>query len=226
MIVHDHTPAGAFADGNVMMANRAQARHAMLVDGFRHVIADSAVLLLGAGDGRWCYSFAAAGALRVVGVEPQAELVAQFGRQPDLGLRERIELRCADPVGEAVGEAAAERRHDVIALMDVLEGRADLDDLFRALAQLAPKLVIGDGLFAVTQEPVLLLDGARRPMPGHAGLRLVPSRGAIALLARRSGFDIDWIDWRAIAGEARSGISDYYQAGAQCRASFTVIPRG
>ena len=63
MSYHQHVPGG-FLDSEVnMMANRVQVRHAMLVDVFRHIIADATVMLLGAEDGRWCYTFAATGAL-------------------------------------------------------------------------------------------------------------------------------------------------------------------
>ena len=226
MTVHDHTPGGFFDDDISMMANRMQARHAMLVDGFRHAIADAAVLLLGAEDGRWCYGFAAAGALQVVGVEPSADLVARFGRLPDVGLRERIDLRRAGVIEEMRSEAQADRSYDVIAFFDVLEGQADLLALLREAQALRPKLVIGDGLFAARDEAVLLLERVKRPVQGRVGLRAIPSRGAVALAAREAGFELDWIDWSMIEEEARLGLSDYFQSGPKCRASFVLTPRG
>jgi hypothetical protein len=220
----DEASVGFFGDDVTLAANRTQARHGMLVDGFRHVIADSTVLLLGAGDGRWCHAYAAAGALRVIGVEARRAEVARFGRLPEVGLRSRIEMRCADPQEALRAEAAAGERHDVIALFDMLEGCADLPGLLSMMARLRPRLVIVDGLFAVSEAPVLLMEHARRPVCGAPGLRLLPSRGAVALSARVAGFELDWIDWTMLEAQARLGLSDYFQSGAKCRASFTLVP--
>jgi|GEM_PF-5233549 len=41
-------------DGPMMMAKRTQARHALLVDAFRHAIADSMVMLVGAESVELC----------------------------------------------------------------------------------------------------------------------------------------------------------------------------
>ena len=225
MTIHDYTPAGFFDNDINMMANRVQARHAVLVDAFRHVIADSSVLLLGAEDGRWCYSFAAAGALQVVGVEPSSELVERFVRLPDVGMRERIDLRNAAPIREMREEARAGRRYDVIAAFDVLEGPVPLHDWFSVSAALKPRLVVGDGLFAVSDEPIMALEKPRRPTHGAAATRLIPSRGAIEMAARDTGFELDWIDWTQLSDDARLGLSDYYQSGPMRRGSFTLMPR-
>ncbi|MFO7769994.1 MAG: class I SAM-dependent methyltransferase [Roseovarius gahaiensis] len=225
MTVQDQTPNGFFESDINMMANRMQARHAMLVDGFRHVIADSTVLLLGAEDGRWCYSFAAAGALQVVGVEPCSALVERFSRLPDIGLRERIDLRSADVLAEIIAEAHAGRRYDVVVLFDVLEGAAPLHDWFNAIMALHPRLVIGDGLFATTHDPIMALEKPRRPIHGATATRLIPSHGAIAMASRDAGFDLDWIDWGRLHDDGRLGLSDYYQNGSKSRGSFMLMPK-
>ena len=66
MAVMENGVAGFMDDGLTMMANRTQARHALLVDAFRHAIADSTVMLVGAEDGAWCYALAAAGAKNLI----------------------------------------------------------------------------------------------------------------------------------------------------------------
>lgn len=208
-----------------MMANRMQARHAMLVDAFRHAIADATILLLGAEDGRWCYSFAAAGALQVVGVESCGELVDRFARLPDIGLRERIDLRNADALAEMTAEAHAGRRYDVVVLFDVLEGAVPLHDWFSAIMALHPRLVIGDGLFATTDDPIMALEKPRRPVHGATATRLIPSHGAIAMASRDAGFDLDWIEWGRLHDDGRLGLSDYYQHGRKSRGSFTLMPK-
>lgn len=203
-----------------MMANRMQIRHAMLVDAYRHVVSDSTVLLLGAENGRWCYAYAAAGALRVVGVERNADLVERFGRLPDVGLRERIELRCNDTLSELEEEARCTRQHDIVVLLDVLEGVSELHHLFGLVARLEPRMVLVDDLFANTEEPVLLMqNGARKVGAPQSPHRLLPSLGAVALAARESGFDLNWLDWSAIDPADRIGLSDYYQTGPRRRAS-------
>lgn len=225
MPVYDHAPAG-FLDSDVnMMANRIQVRHAMLVDMFRHVIADSTVMLLGAEDGRWCYTFSAAGALQVVGVESSHDLVNRFLGFPDVGMRERIDMRYGSPIKELYKEAEAGRTYDVVALFDVIEKASDLYELFHHIAAVRPRLVVIDDLLAVTEEPVFLLERHRGPV--HGGLkqqRSVPSRGAIALAAKDTGFDVDWLDWQRIPEDSRMGLSDYYQSGTKRRFSLVLIP--
>ncbi|MRU16693.1 class I SAM-dependent methyltransferase [Roseovarius sp. A21] len=225
MSFHQHVPGG-FLDSEVnLMANRVQARHAMLVDVFRHIIADSTVMLLGAEDGRWCYTFAAAGALQVVGVESSFDLVERFSRLPDVGMRERIEMRYATPVEELYKDAEAGRTYDVVVLFDVLENVSDLYELLHHIAAVSPRLVVIDGLFAVTEEAVLMIERHRGPV--HDGVkqqRLIPSRGAITLAAEDTGFAVDWVDWRQIPEDSRLGLSDYYQSGAQRRFSLILTP--
>lgn len=213
--------AGGDATGGF---NRAQARHALLVDAYRHAIADSTVMLVGAGDGAWCYALAAAGALQVVGIEAEAALVERFGRLPDVGLRERIDLRCADPVEEIRSEVRAGRQYDVVILLDLLELVADLHDLFGLIRELDPRLVVVDGRFVDTEEPILWIDRTREAVAGRARPALVPGRGAVAMVAYDTGFDLDWIDWSQLDPEVRQGLEDSYIAGPGMRASFTLTP--
>ena len=212
---------GDWESHRMMMVNRMHARHAMLVDEFRHVIADSSVLHLGAEDGRWCYTFASAGALQVVGVEASQELVRRFERYPDVGLRERIELRCAEYLEEVEAEVTAGRRYDVVALFDVLEAVADPARLVAQVARLAPRLIILDGEFVITEEPVIRLVAVQ----GHAGLRNLPSPAAVETMAAQAGFDLDWLDWTRIPDDGRIGLSDYYRTQDRKRASAILTPR-
>ncbi|MGX0976114.1 hypothetical protein ACSSVY_001828 [Roseovarius sp. MBR-51] len=204
--------------------NRAQARHAMLIDAFRHAIADSTVMLVGAGDGAWCYALAAAGGLQVVGIETDAGLVERFGRLPDVGLRERIDLRCADPIEEIRSEVRAGRQYDVIILFDLLEHGADLHDLFGLIRELEPRLVVVDGWFVASEDPILWIERSREVLAGRARPTRVPSQGAAAMVAFDSGFDLDWIDWTVLDPDVRQGLEDYYATGPKLRASFTLTP--
>lgn len=206
-------------------ANRAQARHGMLVDCFRHVIADMSVLCLGAGDGAWCGELAKAGALQVVGVEAQASLIDKFHRVPMLGARERIEMRQADPVQFLQEQATAGARFDVVMMLDVLRDTAAIHQVFADLADLGPIMVLGDDLMARTDEPVLRLEARRGPMDSRAAPHLIPSRGAITQSAKAAGFDVDWTDWTQVPEDMRSGLSDYYRTGPVGRASFTLVAK-
>ena len=214
-----------FFEGDVtLMVNRRQARHAMLVDGFRHAISDSTVLLLGAEDGGWCYTFAAAGALQVVGVERDAELVEKFLTLPDIGLRERIDLRHAEPLDELEAEALMEQRYDIVAMFDFLEDRRDIIELFELVARLKPQLVLVDGLFDTSGEAVFALDKHRRSVAKRKRSTLIPSRGIAELAASEIGYDLDWLDWNNLSDDARMGLSDYYQQGRRCRGSYVLTP--
>jgi hypothetical protein len=223
----DIKPAGTVEEtGNGMLANRHQARHAMMIDSFRHVIADATVLVLGAEDGRWCCDMAAAGALHVVGIEENADLVAAFNRLPGLGMRERIEMRCDRPLEALDDEADGSRTHDVVALFDALEDVADLHTVFARIRLLRPLMVLGDGLFARTDVPLLRFERHRGPVASRRGVRLIPSRGAVTMAAQDAGFEVEWTDWDMLPEAARAGLSDYYQSGPLSRASFTLLPEG
>ncbi len=224
MTVMGNGVAGFMGDGPTMMANRMQARHALLIDAYRHAIADSTVMLIGAGDGAWCYAIAAAGGLQVVGIEKNADQVERFMRLPDVGLRVRIDMRCADPLEELRSEVEAGRQYDVIILLDVLDSVTDLYELFGLLADLGPRLVIADGPFGSSEEPIFTIERPREALMGHGRPSLLPSRGAVAMVAYDMGFDLDWIDWNALDDDVRLGLSDYYADGVKIRASFTLMP--
>ncbi|MDQ7069642.1 MAG: class I SAM-dependent methyltransferase [Rhodobacterales bacterium] len=102
--------------GKYTSVSRMHARHAMLIDAHRHVISNANVFQLGAGDGTWCFAFAAAGASQVIGIEEDAKLVERFSDYPDVGMRERIELRCAKPLKALVEEISVGRQYEVVAL--------------------------------------------------------------------------------------------------------------
>ena len=61
-------------------------------------------------------------------------------------------------------------------------------------------------------------------MAGRARPALVPGRGAVAMVAYDTGFDLDWIDWSVLDPEVRIGLEDYYVTGLGMRASFTLTP--
>ncbi len=224
MTVMENGVAGFMGDGLTMMANRTQARHALLVDAFRHAIADSTVMLIGAEDGAWCYALAAAGGLQVVGIEKNADQVERFMRLPDVGLRERIDMRCADPLEELRSEVEAGRQYDVVILFDMLDSVTDLYELFGLLGELGPHLVIVDGLFGQSEEPIFTIERPREALLGQGRPYLLPSRGAVAMVAYDMGFDLDWIDWNLLDDDVRLGLSDYYSEGPTLRASFTLMP--
>lgn len=142
-------------------ANRRQARYGMLFDCFRHVITDSSVLYLGAGDGRWCADLAQAGALQVVGVEAQDELIARSDGLPSIGARERVEMRRAAPLDFLQTAADMDKRFDLVVLMDVLRDVSDLHEVFEDIARLRPRMVMGDGVLATSAEPLLRLEPRR-----------------------------------------------------------------
>lgn len=224
MTVMENTGASFIGDGLTMMANRTQARHALLIDAYRHAIADSTVMLLGAEDGVWCYAIAAAGGLQVVGIENNADQVERFMRLPDVGLRERIDMRCADPLEELRSEIKAGRQYDVIILFDMLDGVTDLYEFVGLLADLGPRLVIVDGQFGRSEEPVFTIERPHASLAGVGRPYLLPSRGAVAMVAYDMGFDLDWIDWTALDEDVRLGLDDYYAQGDKIRASFTLTP--
>lgn len=222
-------PGESYEASNKSLAvGRMHARHAMLIDAHRHVISNANVLQLGAGDGRWCFAFAAAGALQVVGIEENAKLVDQFRQYPDVGMRERIELRCANPLQELVAEIKADRHYEVVALFDLLENVADLYHLFDLIQRLGPRMVILDGLFVISDAPILELVGSDTPdgaLDGQRRPRAVPSQCALDIIADALDFELEWTDWSIVPEEGRKGIPDYFATKGKMRASCTLIPR-
>ncbi|WP_420556312.1 class I SAM-dependent methyltransferase [Roseovarius sp.] len=207
-------------------ANRRQARYGMLFDCFRHVITDSSVLYLGAGDGRWCADLAQAGALQVVGVEAQDELIARFDGLPSIGARERVEMRRAAPLDFLQTAADMDKRFDLVVLMDVLRDVSDLHEVFEDIARLRPRMVMGDGVLATSAEPLLRLEPRRAAGGTARAPHMIPSRGAITQAATANGFEVDWTDWTQLPPSLREGLSDYYRSGPIARASFTLIDAG
>lgn len=206
-------------------ANRRQARYGMMFDCFRHVITDSSVLYLGAGDGKWCADLAQAGALQVVGVEAQREMIDKFDNLPAIGARERVELRHAAPLDYLQTAADMGKRFELVVLMDVLRDVSDLHGIFADIATLRPRMVMGDGVVANSEEPVLRLEPRRATGGTARPPHMIPSRGAISQAATAAGFEVDWTDWTQLPPVLREGLSDYYRDGPVARASFTLIDK-
>lgn len=206
-------------------ANRRQARYGMMFDCFRHVITDSSVLYLGAGDGKWCADLAQAGALQVVGVEAQREMIDKFDNLPAIGARERVELRHAAPLDYLQTAADMGKRFELVVLMDVLRDVSDLHGIFADIATLRPRMVMGDGVVANSEEPVLRLEPRRATGGTARPPHMIPSRGAISQAATAAGFEVDWTDWTQLPLVLREGLSDYYRDGPVARASFTLIDK-
>lgn len=205
--------------------SRHQTRHAMILDCFRHLIADSTVLCLGAGDGQWCRDLAMAGALHVLGVEEKPALVEAFRRTAGIGTTERIEMVVAASHGKLAELAAAGRQMDVVLGFDLFENTGDLTTIFTQLMQLRPRIVLCDGLIARIDDPVLRLQWVRTKAQDGAQMRLIPSPSAIEMVAQLIGFEVDWTDWSQLPEAARSGLGDYYRSGPVVRSSFTMIPK-
>lgn len=182
------------------MVNRLRMRHKILVDPHRDAFVGASVLVLGAGDGRWCYSIAAAGARRVIGVDESADLVARFARYPDIGLADVIEMRCACPCEAVMGPG---EEIDIILMMDVLEHCEAPEALLDGVVALSPDLVILDA--------VLGADHLAKP--------------DVAALVEHRGFDLTWHNWGAVAPCDRRGLDDYYRVSGRRRMSGHFAPR-
>lgn len=205
--------------------SRHQARHAMILDCFRHMIADSTVLCLGAGEGQWCRDLAMAGALHVLGVEESPALVDAFKRSAGIGAAERIEMVTAMSHEKLAELAEDGRQIDVVLGFDLFENTGDLAKIFTNLMQLRPRVVFSDGLITQAEDPVLRLQRVRTKAHVGAQMRLIPSPAAIEMVAKFTGFEVDWTDWEQIPEAARSGLGDYYRSGPVVRSSFTMIPQ-
>ncbi|MEM6579592.1 MAG: class I SAM-dependent methyltransferase, partial [Pseudomonadota bacterium] len=191
----------------------------------RHTIADSTVLCLGAGDGQWCHDLAMGGALHVLGIEESPALVEAFRRTAGIGAAERVEMAAAIPQAGLAELAEAGRQFDVVLGFDLFENTGDLAGIFAHLMQVRPRVVFADGLVTRAEDPVLRLQRVRTKAQVGTQMRLIPSPAAIEMVAKFTGFEVDWTDWEQIPEDGRSGLADYYRSGPVVRSSFTMIPQ-
>ncbi len=222
----------AYVDGEAA-ARRLNGRHRLIVDPNRSAISGAYVLDLGAHDGRWSYAFAAAGAERIVAVEPRADVLAGLRDFPDDTLRGRIEPVEADAIPALEQFLEDGERFDIVAVLGLFYHVIEHFRLLWLIRQMAPRLVIVDSEFALARAPVIELvrertDNALNAVPQLPGqeraVKGVPSFAAMEAMADALNFDLAWED-PAVLGEDHRGVSDYFRDKGTRRAVCTLRPR-
>ena len=221
-----------YVDGEAA-ARRLNGRHRLIVDPNRSVISGACALDLGAHDGRWSYAFAAAGAERVVAVEPRAGVLAGLRDFPDDVARGRVEPVEAEAIPALEQYLEDGERFDVVAVLGLFYHVIEHFRLLWLIRQIAPRLVIVDSEFSLARAPVIELvrertDNALNAVPQLPGqeraVKGVPSFAAMEAMADALDFELAWED-PTVLGDDHRGVSDYFRAKGTRRAVCTLSPR-
>jgi hypothetical protein len=197
--------------------NRINARHQVLIEPHRALIAGARVLDIASHTGRWSFAALEAGARHVLGVEPRAELVATadetlrgYGAQ-------------ASTYRFIVGDIHEEIRKlesiDVVFLFGFFYHTIHHALLLSEIRRLrARTLIIDTEIDADVEAPMIRLreDDSTSILSavsdrGAEGTALVglPSRAAVDQLLRSYGFTAHWLDWHAAGITDWAGLEDY-----------------
>ncbi len=207
-----------YAETNLAV-ERMNKRHRFVIDPFRADIAGARVLDLAAHDGRWAYAFAGAGADSVLGIEGRQELIDMYRDFPETPFKGRVTLRQGDIFAGVEAEIAAGRTYDVIGVLGIFYHIADHVRLLDLLRRLRPRLVIVDSEFYLSRGALIRLHAERTdlalnairkgPVADVAAVG-VPTFQAMEMMARCTGFGIDWLDWATLRPDDQDGVRDYY----------------
>lgn len=198
---------------------RLNTRHRFLIAPFAEQIKDARILDLGAHDGRWSYAFAASGAREVLAVEGRAETAEHFANYPDAELKARVTWQIED-VYAALDTLIAEDAHfDIIAVFGLLYHLPDPLGFFERLFQLSAPLMIIDSEVIQRKDPIVRIveEDPKDPLNGLAQtgrqnlLKTVPSKGAIELMTKDSGYDLKWTNWDLLRPVDRAFVRDYFR---------------
>ncbi len=214
-------------------ADRLNTRHRFIIDPFLADIRGARVLDLASLDGRWPYAFSTAGAREVLGIEGRPELMAEFDTYPPGPERDRVRLIHGD-INEEVPRLVSEgERFDIVSVLGIYYHITTHYPLLAQIRALRPKLIIIDGEFQNTADPVIRLirEDSRKFMNSLAYfdgqdmvVKGVPSRGAMEMMAGSLGYQVDWLDWNKLPPRRRVGVKDYYREGQQTRATCALRP--
>lgn len=214
-------------------AERLNNRHRFIIQPFESQIRNARVLDLASHDGRWPYAFASAGAREVVGIEGRSELIAEFNSYPADEARARVKLRQGN-INDALPKlVAAGERFDVVSVLGIYYHITTHYPLLAQIRALRPKLILIDGEFQNTPDPIIKLvqEDTRKNMnslPYFDGqvkaVKGVPSRSALEMMAGSLGYAVEWLDWSRLPVRDRIGVRDYFRTGDQTRATCALRP--
>lgn len=187
--------------GNLKAISRLKARWKRVVQPVILDIAQKHVLDLGAHDGRWAYAYAHAGAAHVTAVEGRSNLIKQLQGYPDPNIISKITVFQDDIFSFLESAITQKKKFDVVALLGILYHTSDHFRLFIMIKKLSPKVIIIDGEFIRSNNPIVqfVLEETGNPLnaisqfPGQKNAIVgIPSRGAIEQIAVNLDYKIVW----------------------------------
>jgi len=199
--------------------NRLNKRHRFLIEPFRADIEGSAVLDIGAYDGRWSYALSAAGAREVVAIEAREESIAKFADYPPGPVKDRVRFAKGDVQDVLAALAAEGSQFDVVALFGIFYHVMDHYNLLKMIARLSPRLVIIDSEFCTNPAAVIRLAREKTDndhnsiaqVPGQTKVPVgFPSRTALTWMAASLGYGVEWADWETLKPRERRGLDGYF----------------
>ncbi|MEZ5911463.1 MAG: class I SAM-dependent methyltransferase [Paracoccaceae bacterium] len=223
-------PAYAEKPADIARLNR---RWEFLIAPFGAELEGARVADIAAHDGRWAYALAGAGAAEVIGVEARCEVAARFARYPRRGFKRRVRIETGDLYRWLSDRGDAGETFDIVALFGIFYHVMDHFRLLADVRRLRPKLIIIDSEFILADNPMIqlvkertdnILNAAPQIEGQEMALKGIPSRAAMERMAEALGYDLEWLDWSALALEDRAGVQDYFREGRMRRGTCALRP--
>jgi hypothetical protein len=199
---------------------RHNARYQTFIQPNIQQIEGARVLDLGSYDGRWGFAALESGATSVVGIERRQEFIDRSHFFINGQMRDRVRFVCGDMFDAMSKLLAAGERFDIVLCLGVFYEAMDHRRLLQLMDEFEPKLIIVDTNLVDSDEPIIRVrmdDG--NPKTSLAG---IPSRGALALMARSLGLTIRYQTWEPSRFEDREGLHDYFKTNKSGVRRYTL----
>lgn len=213
------------AEAHQWLVNRLNERYNHIIVPNIGYIAGKRILDLGAYDGRWTWACLESGAAFVTAIEARATSVAS-GRQSIPQLEQDF-LGCYEfLIGDVFQLLPIMRpfQFDTILCLGLFYHVLNHERLIGMMARLKPEAIILDSGLLDTDEMIIRLahePTSHRMMgigPSEQTLVGMPSRGALAAIARLHRLQVDYVPWIAEAISDHNEIEDYMN-----RERFTCV---
>lgn len=201
--------------------NRLNSRFLALIDNNRDLIDGSSVLDLASHDGRWSFAAIKTGATFVLGIEARLHLLANANaNMQKYGIpSEKYSFILGDVHSEI--EKIPPNTYDIIFCFGFFYHTMNHMILLSEIQRINPKyLILDTGIAAVYNQPVIEVreeNSEDEPMAvkmnelnnNNMVLAGLPSRAALELMLRHSGFNWEYFDWQHAGIQTWEHIEDY-----------------
>lgn len=220
-----------FDDHNGLKLNargryRLNTRHRFCVEDMRPYFKAKRVLDLASHDGRWAYSYAAAGAREVIGVEGRQELVEAFETFPSGPAKDKVKLVIDDAVTFLNWLNEAGETFDFVAILGFYYHTMEHFRILQQSRRLGARHIVIDSEFIMSDNPIIQMAQEATDKTSNAIASIegqvsnvigIPSVGALERMADVLGYDVFWSRWEDVPEAEREGLGDYFRNHRKCR---------